>query len=317
MTKQFPKKNIHIATSARLHMGFFDLNGSSGRRFGSLGLSLKQPNTAIELAHGGELFSELLPAYIDKAKHTILAYTGIKDEVSIKSHAEIPRHAGLGSGTQMALAVGVGISRLFNLKLTLEEIALIIGRGLRSGIGIGTFASGGLVLDGGRGKNTEIPPIIASHHFPSSWRILLMLDNSHIGMHGAEEKKAFSELEDADLASTKDISHAILMQALPALAEENLIQFGQAIAKLQSYTGDYFAPVQNGRYASEQVSQVLNYLIGQGVYCVGQSSWGPTGFAVFENQEQAERYCSTLQQKFQQTNIDWVICEANNSGAVF
>ena len=34
-------QSIVVTTSSRLHMGFFDLNGGLGRRFGSIGVSLK------------------------------------------------------------------------------------------------------------------------------------------------------------------------------------------------------------------------------------------------------------------------------------
>ena len=38
---------VSVTTSARLHMGFFDLNGNLGRRFGSIGVSLQAPMTSL------------------------------------------------------------------------------------------------------------------------------------------------------------------------------------------------------------------------------------------------------------------------------
>lgn len=316
INQQTANAHVFVKTSARLHMGFLDLNGQLSRRFGSLGLGLDAPNTSIELAVGRHVFGETAQIdYVEKSKHLILAHTQIKAEVSIKVSEEIPRHFGLGSGTQMALAIGAGINQLFKLDLSLVDIASIIGRGMRSGIGVGTFAHGGLVVDGGRGKQTSVPPIIAQHRVPEAWRILLIFDHAHIGIHGIEEADAFAALKNADLKMTEKVNHQILMQALPALHDADLDLFGKAIAALQAYTGDYFSPVQGGRYASKLVGKVLCFLSEQGVLCVGQSSWGPTGFAVFKNQALAEQYLLQTKAAFKETQLSWLICLASDKGA--
>lgn len=308
--------HIFVNAFARLHMGFLDLNGSSGRRFGSLGLGLNAPDTLIELAIGNQIFGQIdEPDYVVRSKCQLLAYANLDQPVSIKIHREIPRHFGLGSGTQMALAIGAGINQLFGLDLQLTEIAHITGRGLRSGIGIGTFADGGLVLDGGRNTQTKVPPIIVQQPFPNAWRVLLIFDHSHQGVHGDEELSAFANLKDADLLPTQHISHQILMKALPALKEGDLNSFAEAVVQLQAYTGDYFSPVQGGRFASKLVTKVLNFLTENGVLCVGQSSWGPTGFAVFESNEVAEQYLQKLKVTFQESSLSWLVCEARHEGA--
>lgn len=304
--------SVEVITTARLHMGFFDLNGSIGRRFGSMGVSLQTPHTHIEVSAGE---GEAADAYVERTKHTLLQHMGIETPVHIRVIEQIPRHAGLGSGTQMALAVGAGISALFNLNLPSRDIAGLIGRGARSGIGIGTFATGGVVLDAGSNANTVVPPIIAQYKFPETWRILLMFDPQYTGVHGDAELQAFQQLKDHELSNTQQLSHQLLMQALPALVEQDLATFGKAVSALQAYNGDYFAPVQGGRYASKGVTTVLNDLIAHGVDCVGQSSWGPTGFAIFANQQEAEAHLSRLQTRHADTGLSWKICAANNGGA--
>lgn len=107
------------------------------------------------------------------------------------------------------------------------------------------------------------------------------------------------------------------MQALPALAEHDLETFGAAIRELQERTGDYFAPVQGGRYASKRVAGVLEWLSGQGVDCLGQSSWGPTGFAVLPNQAQAESLLAALQVRFaDEAQLAFLLCKGRNRGGV-
>ncbi|HAJ71127.1 MAG TPA: GHMP kinase, partial [Methylophilaceae bacterium] len=109
------KQNISsvlINTTARLHMGFFDLNGQGGRQFGSLGLSLDAPSTKVELTMAqGAVESQHEQDYVFKNKRLVLDYLGIAQNVDIQVLEQVPRHSGLGSGTQMALAIGVGICR--------------------------------------------------------------------------------------------------------------------------------------------------------------------------------------------------------------
>ena len=40
---------VFASTSARLHLGFLDMSGTLGRRFGSLGLSIRAFHTTLEL----------------------------------------------------------------------------------------------------------------------------------------------------------------------------------------------------------------------------------------------------------------------------
>lgn len=315
--------SVNIKAYARLHMGFFDLNGSQGRRFGSMGVSLNQPVTALHLSKcSGEfttddkvLGSTFLPEYIEKTKRQILAHLKIADDVEIRVESAIPRHAGLGSGTQMALAVGVGISQLFNKPMTLAEIASLTQRGQRSGIGIGTFGNGGFVVDGGRGYNTSLPPIIAQHAVPSTWRFLLVFEPAFTGVNGAEEMSAFSTLQDQGLENTQAITHQVLTKAMPAILEQDATAFGEVVNQLQAYNGDYFAPAQGGQYASQAVTAALAHLNSLGAACVGQSSWGPTGFAMFDNVSQAEKSLAAMQEKLGDSNLQLMLCEPCNHGA--
>ena len=52
----------------------------------------------------------------------------------------------LGSGTQLALAVAAALRALHGYPLDPREDAVLLDRGARSGIGIGIFEQGGLVV---------------------------------------------------------------------------------------------------------------------------------------------------------------------------
>ena len=106
------------------------------------------------------------------------------------------------------------------------------------------------------------------------------------------------------------------MQALPAIVERDYAQFSQAIHALQLATGAYFSAAQGGHYKSAKVAEALNYLNTQGVICAGQSSWGPTGFAIFENDNIANKMLNQLQQSFSKFGqLRFQLMRAKNSGA--
>ena len=312
---------VIVTSTARLHMGFFDLNGSTGRMFGSLGVGINAPCTQLEISKSINTALEGIGAInasenIEKLVNSLKIAHDISQDFSVKINQSIPEHAGLGSGTQMALALGAGLNRLFNLGLTVPQLAAITQRGSRSGIGIGTFEHGGLVIDGGRGNADLPPPIIARHDFPQEWPILLIMDSAEQGAHGEHELMAFDALPKTSLEAAQTLAHSVLMQALPALVERDYAAFSRAIYKLQQATGEYFAPAQGGIFKSKSVAEILNYLYQNNVLCAGQSSWGPTGFAVFKDDLSANATLTLLQQQFSKyNNISFQLVRSKNTGA--
>ncbi len=324
---------ITVKSTARLHMGFFDLHGGLGRKFGSIGLSLAAPNIELSAVRSEKLgvsgfasnrAEEIARQLIAKLNLTKFNITGA---VNLDIKQTMPEHAGMGSGTQFALTIGTAISQLYGLNLNTAQIAELTGRGGRSGIGIAAFDQGGLLIDGGRShvskappsqtvvSNLKVPPLIARYDFPEDWRILLILDNNQPGIHGEEELAAFKTLPIFPENLAAHLCRSVLMQAMPAMVEKDLAAFGYSIRELQMHVGDYFAPAQGGRYASKYVGAVLQHLEALGVVCFGQSSWGPTGFAVFENEELAQKYMLELKMKFTEPHLTWQICSANNKGS--
>lgn len=319
-------KQVRVLSSARLHMGFFDLHGGLGRKFGSIGLSIDAPcieltaNASDKLAVTSN--SNLPVAHLERVRKIAEAFMrqqNISGGLVLSISQVIPEHAGLGSGTQMALAVGSVINKLYGLALSTQQISGLTGRGGRSGIGIASFDQGGLLIDGGRAidaKDSAMPPLLARYAFPDEWRILLIFDYGFTGVHGNEELEAFKKLPVFPENLAAHLCRHVLMQAMPALVERDLQAFGNSIQVLQKHVGDYFAPAQGGRYASRKVANVLEYLEKDGLACFGQSSWGPTGFAVFESEQAAEKCLEKLKLSFKDAALDWQICKARNHGAI-
>ena len=240
----------------------------------------------------------------------------LDDAHAVNISEVVPAHAGLGSGTQLALAVAAGLRRLYNRPVDVEGDAVQLGRGTRSGIGIGLFARGGLVVDGGRNDQPTPAPIISRLPFPNHWRILVALDPQRQGVHGPNEMTTLAALAPMSDADAAHICRLILMQALPALAEHDLAGFGAAIKELQMRLGDYFAPAQGGsRFTSREVAAVLEALDRAGAFGIGQSSWGPTGFAFAPSPEEADRLAGIARQHPSGRGLDIRVCTGLNYGA--
>lgn len=309
---------VKIAAPGRLHLGFLDLHGGLGRLYGSLGLALEDISTVIDARHDDKL---LVTGPDSSRAHTyaerMLAHLNVRSGLRITIRHAIPEHAGLGSGTQMALAIGTAINKLFGANLSLSAIARILDRGNRSGIGIGTFKYGGFIVDGGRNSLTEVPPIISQLHFPDSWRFILVLDRKRQGVHGLQESKAFVKLGKMNENVSAVLCRLLLMQVLPAVAEQDCKLFGAAINEIQVIMGAYFKTAQAGLFASPAVARTLARLRQQGATGIGQSSWGPTGFAIYASETDAFHALKELRRLQQiSTDLELLICRARNERAL-
>lgn len=307
-----PERSVSVKTYGRLHLGFFDLSNQSPRRFGSLGVAIDAYQTILTISNRCQQ-SEVDP-WAARIMQNHLQALGVNSTLDLNIQRAIPRHSGLGSGTQMALAIGTGINTLLEKPAQSSHIAALHQRGARSGIGIATFDHGGLVVDGGRGHQTVVPPLLARHPFPEAWHFLLIVDQSQDGLHGSGEKTAFQQLTPQSLANTSEIQHRLLMQGLPALVEQDYSAFSDFIGALQAYNADYFAPAQGGAYASQSVARVLDVFKQQGYKGLGQTSWGPTGFVLFPSRAEAVAKQAELL-KDKNEHLSFIVTSAVNDPA--
>jgi beta-RFAP synthase len=303
-TTQHPTKHagaVTVNAPGRLHLGFLDPGASLGRRFGSLGLVIDGISTTLDMRlvpdserdeacadryAAPPYASEELPrlrAHIESLKRL----SGLRAPLDVRLRHALPAHAGLGSGTQLALSAGHAFARLHGLSLDAAQLASALARGARSGIGVAGFEQGGLILDGGPRSATELPPTLARLPFPDEWRVLLVLDDARTGLSGQAERKAMADLPPFPQALAAHACHLALMQILPAAAEHDFAPFARGVSELQAGIGRYFAASQGGIYTSPAVARVLDWIGARHCAGIGQSSWGPTGFAILASHDEA------------------------------
>ncbi|MGJ0508981.1 MAG: beta-ribofuranosylaminobenzene 5'-phosphate synthase family protein [Methylocystis sp.] len=308
---------VSVTATARLHLGFLDMNGGLGRKFGGLGLSLDAPATRLTLTRAAETQVEG-PEETRAAQLLARAQAALAPGAAhcLTLHEAIPAHSGFGSGTQLALAVAAAVRRLEDLPNDAAADAALMSRGARSGLGAGLFVTGGLVVDGGRGPLTQTPPVVARAEFPEAWRVLLISDPAAVGLHGEDERDAFVALPPSSAQESGELCRLVLMQALPALAEQALAPFGAAVARIQEVVGDYFAPRQGGRrFTSARVEAAVAKLTREGATGGGQTSWGPTGFVFVESEAAARALIARVAPEARADGLEISIHKGLNRGA--
>jgi beta-RFAP synthase len=307
---------IRVIAPARLHLGFLDLNGAIGRRYGSIGLAVNHPSTDLTLTQAREhsasgYESERALALVQK-----FASQQHGQGYAVDIREAIPAHAGLGSGTQLALAIGAAVAKLEGRDLSAGELALLGERGARSGIGLSAFACGGFIIDGGRGALDAPPPLTLRADFPEDWRVMLILDEGRAGVSGEAEATAFADLPEFPQSAAAHICHLVLMKLVPGMKEADIAAFGSALTEIQDIVGGHFASKQGGsKWTSDAVGRLASRMRDAGATGVGQSSWGPTGFAFVDGAKAADRLYHSLIEDAKADRLDIVIARGRNTGA--
>jgi beta-ribofuranosylaminobenzene 5'-phosphate synthase len=293
-------RTLWLRTTSRLAFGLIDLNGEIGRVEGGLGLALEDPCVELRARRaegvtigGSANISGGTRRKFESMCQVFRERYGTQG-VDLRIEQTIPDHAGLGSGTQLSLALGQAMNVLYELKLGLHELERIAQRGGTSGIGCAAFETGGFLADGGHrfrrtgGKtafapsaaSTEFaaPPILFHRNLPASWKVVLAIPATGRKVHGDEELELFQTLCPVPSAEAAQAARLALLKVLPAVMEEDLEGFGEGLEAMQRLG---WKRIQISRQ-SESVRDTLAEMRRLGLQAVGMTSWGPTLFGFTE-----------------------------------
>ncbi len=288
---------LTLRAPARLHLGFLDPSASLTRRYGSIGVVIDGFETEVQLSAAiADRITADTPegdAQMDRASaylRVLRARSGRFDTLHLRLLKVLPAHGGFGSGTQLALAIARAFAQWHRIEVSTPTLAHWLGRGQRSGIGIHGFDRGGLLVDGGPALDGRPAPLLSRIALPAPWRIVVVQDEREHGLAGSDEKGALATLEPMPRAHAAEICHEVLMRVLPGAADAEFDAFAQGVTRVQQILGEHFAPAQHGRaYTSAAVGRLMDWIGASGHRAaIGQSSWGPTGFAIVESQAHAE-----------------------------
>jgi beta-ribofuranosylaminobenzene 5'-phosphate synthase len=293
-----PCDEVFVEAPARLHFGLLDLRGSLGRLYGGIGAAAPEPTLLISagVADALDVRGEDADRAADYARRFLIHHASAGCVgARLRVHRSLPSHAGLGSGTQLALAVARALAEIYGVATGAPDLARAVGRARRSAIGTWTFAGGGLVLEGGRRSESEdVAPLLARLPFPPAWRCVVAVPRSAPGLAGTDEAAAFAELPPPPASDAERVAHIVLLALLPALAEADLPTFGGALSAIQATTGRWFATIQGGTFAPGPSEELVRRMAEWGVPGVGQSSWGPTVYGIVEGEDAGRRLAERI-----------------------
>ena len=189
----------------------------------------------------------------------------IKKGISIFIHKKIPISAGLAGGSSDAAAVLRGLNDMWNLKLTMEELAKI---GLEIGSDVPFCVHGGTALAKGRGEQLEFLPAP-----PPSWVVLVKPPIS------VSTKDIYGRL---DLLK---ISHPDTNGMIKAIQEQDFQQMCRNLGNVMEDVTFEIHP---------QVKRLKERMDFFGAAGVAMSGTGPTIFSLTQTEAKAHRIENSL-----------------------
>ena len=314
--------SVTITTGARLHFGPLAASGSTGGKFGGVGMMVASPGcvlsveTAPEDEYCGDEAASLRAAeFVGRIREATRSDNAIP-AIRIEFLKMIPSHAGLGSGTQLGLAVARALSELAGERdVCVETLARRAGRGLRSAIGLHGFANGGFLVDGGRAGSKQLGTLVSRIEFPTDWRLILVAPPMSKGLSGSEEQSAFASQPPMPKSLTADLCRIALMEWLPGLIEADFPRVSNAMYEFGLGVGRFFEPVQGGVFGHPLMGRLADEVRRRGFAGVAQTSWGPTVCVLCEGDSSARELMTELASDSRWNDCAFRLTEPLNCGA--
>ncbi len=320
-------RRLIVTAPSRLHFGL--IGGQGGGGLGGAGLMIDQPATSIEFTDSARLVLEFPET--PRAMQTIVAWHSMMaarsdgafparvDELPVRiTWLQGPRpHTGLGSGTQMALSIAAGLCRWFlpNQPWGPQDVPAF-GRRARSAVGSHGFFGGGFVVDAGKRSSHSLGELAKRIQLPTDWRIALVCPIEQVGLSGQKEEDLFGVLQPFPAAESRDLADLLFNEVVPSAEQGDFDRFSRALHDYGYRAGLAFGNFQSGPFHSDSIQSIVQYLCDAGIQGVGQSSWGPTVYAVVATADRAEGLLAQLRVEFPPDQFHTLVTEINTTGHV-
>jgi beta-ribofuranosylaminobenzene 5'-phosphate synthase len=348
-----PSTVIEVRTPARLHLGMLSFGVPGARSYGGVGVMVDRPGVQIRLRLANRL--EGRGPQAERAVKFARACLDAWEMGDVGCNLEVvsapPQHAGLGSGTQLGLAVAAGVRHLFSpprgesaaedsgpesLDATehdwlfdirdVMDLARVVGRGRRSCVGVYGFSRGGLIIEAGRivpeGTAAEdeatraFSPMIARARLPAAWRCVVIIGRESVGLSGDAEREAFKRIPPVAPDVTAELSRIALLELLPAAVEGRFTEFSTAVRRYGDVAGQPFAAESARLPHAAATAHLLELLAEVGAPGCAQSSWGPAVMACLPSLEAAGNLVEILDRLGLSKHHEIAIARFDSQGAV-
>jgi beta-ribofuranosylaminobenzene 5'-phosphate synthase len=348
-----PSTVIEVRTPARLHLGMLSFGVPGVRSFGGVGMMVDRPGFQIRLRLANRLEGRGPQAEraVKFARTCLDAWQMGPVGCAVEVVSAPPSHAGLGSGTQLGLAVAAGIRHLFSQPAApsagvasdpealdptehdwlfdirdVMSLARVVGRGRRSCVGVYGFSRGGLIIEAGRmlpaagaaedDATRMFSPMIARARLPAAWRCVVIVGRESAGLSGDAERAAFQRMLPVPPDVTAELSRIALIELLPAAVEGRFVEFAAAVRRYGEVAGQPFAEESARLPHAAATAQLLELLSEVGAPGCAQSSWGPAVMACLPSLEAAGSLVEILDRLGLAKHHEIVIARFDSQGAV-
>ncbi len=283
-----------VITGSRLHFGLLDTMAP----FGGVGVMVDFPETQLRVSpHGTFSPDTSIAERATQIATRLCQHVGHDHLPACRIHVVTrpPSHCGLGSGTQLSLAIAESLCEFLGVEMDPHVLAVeIAGRGKRSAIGVHGYFAGGLI-DERSETPTDLNPMKHRIALPEQWRVIITCPRSHTQpISGKKEAAQFAALTSAGAEAKANLIQILDDEILPAAKAADFSTFANGVHRYNHASGMLFAEVQGGPYHGEAVTRLIDQSIQLGGHGVGQSSWGPGVFAWFESQRQMDQFADLL-----------------------
>jgi beta-ribofuranosylaminobenzene 5'-phosphate synthase len=320
---------VAVYAPARIHMGFYNFLTDS-IAYGDLGVAIERPRVAVRISNIDEdVFKVVNKSNVD-ISDCIDRVTRAFDlsGVYIEILDVIPRHVGLGSTTQIMLAIACALSVLRGSSCNVRDLAVKLCRGRDSGVGLAAFEKGGFVVNSGRKVSEEgkvlcpnspldLPQLIFRAPVPRKWSFIIFTPKVKKGFDEVSERKAMDTPTQLPRDIQYELYKLVFLHMIPSILRRDIEVFGKALTKLQFTVGEYFSKYQGGVFCCEEAELIINTMLKYNVKGVGQSSWGPSVYGLVEEQGKAIKVATRVlkEVKSKGIEVDYMVVKASNSGA--
>ena len=308
--------SVRVTAPSRIHFGLLSLEKDAARQFGGAGAMLKEPQLEVDVrvADRDEFVGDLADRLAEFVK-LWRDHTGNTTPVRCEVKSAPPEHVGLGLGTQLGLSIARAMDTIAGREVDLTERAVSVGRGRRSAVGTHGFQHGGLIVDDGKQSHESLGQMHERIAIPEDWRVLLVREPGLAGLAGNAEVTAFDSLPPVAVEIRERLRRELYDRMVPAARSGDFESFSESVYQYGHSAGECFAGNQGGPFLTAEIAEFVCFCRERGVPGVGQSSWGPTVFCWFPNQNSVDEFIRSELQNNTNFNLLTTVTEVDNAGA--
>ena len=313
--------NVEIVTGSRLHFGLICGTLQTGWRFGGVGVMLRQPSWRITMNQSRTSVDQIsassetrgrVAEFLQKIRMTLPM-----PAVNVAVKSEVPFHTGLGSGTQLGLAIAAAVKLVSHQRDVHNpfELAELAQRAERSAIGTVGFRDGGFLIDHGLPDTPSETRNIRRIVVPEAWRFVLVRPMSAQGLCGDQERSFFNQRAIMSESLVVSLVRQIGDFLVPSIQDEKFESFSVSLEDFGDAVGRFYAAEQGDIFAHPGVRKLVAMLRAAGIRGAAQSSWGPGISIPASSLEHAQSIVDRIPPELDGTQLRVDIAEPLNTGA--